>query len=69
MITQQAEGFLACSNDLKDNSPPISCVLVLLVTIGVVLDSSDLLLWGASTPPFISKGDEVTRKIIESVVI
>jgi hypothetical protein len=47
----------------------MSCVLVLLVIIGVVLDSSDLLLWGASTPPFISKGDEVTRKVIESVAI
>jgi hypothetical protein len=45
------------------------CVLVLLVTISVVLDSSDLLLWGASTPPFIFKGDEVTRKVIESVAI
>jgi hypothetical protein len=27
----------------------MSCVLVLLIAIGVVL-------WGASTPPFISKG-------------
>jgi hypothetical protein len=32
------------------------------MAIGVMLT-----LWGASTPPFISKGDEVTRKVTESV--
>jgi hypothetical protein len=32
----------------------MSCVLVLLVAIGVIL--SCLVLWGASTPPFIFKG-------------
>jgi hypothetical protein len=36
----------------KDNSH-MSCVIVLLMAIGVVLDSSSM---GASTPPFISKG-------------
>jgi hypothetical protein len=30
------------------------------MTIGVIL-------WGGSTPPFISKGSEVTRKVTESV--
>jgi hypothetical protein len=36
----------------------------LLMAIGVVLE---LLLWSASTSPFISKGGEVTRKATESV--
>jgi hypothetical protein len=41
----------------------MSGVLVLLVAIDVV----DLLLWGASIPPFISKGGEVSKKVTESV--
>jgi hypothetical protein len=48
---------------LEDNSPT-SCVLVLLMAIDVVLDLSPR---GASTPPFISKGGDVTRKVTESV--
>jgi hypothetical protein len=40
----------------------MSCVFVLLMQIGVVV-----LLWGASTPPFISMVGEVTRKVTESV--
>jgi hypothetical protein len=38
-------------------------VLVVFLVVGLVLTFS----WGASAPPFISKGDEVTRKITESV--
>jgi hypothetical protein len=42
----------------------MSCVLVLLMAIGDVLDLSP---GCASTPPFISKGGEVTRKVTKSV--
>jgi hypothetical protein len=34
------------------------------MTIGVVVE---VVYWDASTPPFISKGSEVTRKVTESV--
>jgi hypothetical protein len=44
----------------------MSCVLALLMAIGVMFFCSSLL--GASTPPFISKGGEVTRKVTESVI-
>jgi hypothetical protein len=42
----------------------MSCVLKLLMAIDVVV--FDLSLWGASTLPFISRG-EITRKVTESV--
>jgi hypothetical protein len=49
----------------------MSCVLVFLMAIDVVIVSVGLvltsLLRGASTPPFISKGGEVTRMVTESV--
>jgi hypothetical protein len=41
----------------------MSCFLVLPMAIDVVLK-----LLGASTPPFISKGGEVTWKVTESVI-
>jgi hypothetical protein len=41
----------------------MSCILVLLMAIDVVV-----IFWGAPTPPFISKRDEVTRKVTESVI-
>jgi hypothetical protein len=37
----------------------MSCVLVLLVAIGIVVSSP---LWGASTPTFISKGVRLQGK-------
>jgi hypothetical protein len=43
----------------------MSCVLVLLMTIVLYVY---VVFWGASTPPFISKGGEVTRKVTESVI-
>ncbi len=52
-----------------DNSHT-SCVLVLLMAIGVVVEVVlTCPFGGASTPPFISKGVEVTRKVTESVTI
>jgi hypothetical protein len=42
----------------------MSYVLILLMTIDVVV----VVFLGASIPPFISKGDEVTRKVTESVI-
>jgi hypothetical protein len=42
----------------------MSHVLVLLKAIDVVVI---IVLWGSSTPPFISKGGEVTRKVTELV--
>jgi hypothetical protein len=42
----------------------MSFVLVLLMAIGVVVSYPR---WGASTPPFISMGSEVTRKVTNSV--
>jgi hypothetical protein len=39
-----------------------------LLFIRLVLTSSSCLFGGASTPPFISKGGEITRKITESVI-
>jgi hypothetical protein len=41
----------------------MSCVLLLLITIGVVFLDVDFSPWAASIPPFISKGDEVTWKV------
>jgi hypothetical protein len=41
----------------EDNSPTFY-VLVLLMAIVVAV-----VLWGASTPPFTSKGVEVTKKV------
>jgi hypothetical protein len=38
----------------------MSCVLVLLMAIVL---SVSILFWGASNPPFIYKGGEVTRKV------
>jgi hypothetical protein len=42
----------------------MSYVIVLLMAIGFVLYLSPS---GASTPPFISKGGKVTRKVTEPV--
>jgi hypothetical protein len=42
----------------------VSCVLVKLMAIVL---SMYVVFGGASTPPFISKGGEVTKKVIESV--
>jgi hypothetical protein len=53
----------------------MSRVFVLLMTIDVVVvvcrtcpDLQFVSLWGASTPPFISKGGELTRKVTKSVI-
>jgi hypothetical protein len=43
---------------------PTSCVHVLVMAIDIVFLVLPL---GASIPPFISKGDEVTRKVTELV--
>jgi hypothetical protein len=40
----------------------MSCVLVLLIAIVL-----SVVFWSASTPPFISNGGKVTRKVTESV--
>jgi hypothetical protein len=45
----------------------MSCVLVLLMAIGVVVEVADFYPGDASTPTFISKGGEVTRKVTKSV--
>jgi hypothetical protein len=45
----------------------MSRVLVLLMAIGVMVQVVELSFVSDSTPPFISIGGEVTRKIIESV--
>jgi hypothetical protein len=45
----------------------IIIILVLLIAIGVILVVVDLSFMGASTPPFIFKESEITRKVIESV--
>jgi hypothetical protein len=42
----------------------LSCVLVFLIAIDIVVA---VVLWGASTPPFISKRGEVIRKVTELV--
>jgi hypothetical protein len=39
---------------------------VLVLPMAIVLSVS-ILFWGASTPPFISTGGEVTMKVIELV--
>jgi hypothetical protein len=59
---------------LPEDNSPTSCVLVLLMAIDVVVIIVILVLTstsspsrGASTPPFISKGGEVTWKVTESV--
>jgi hypothetical protein len=61
MVTQD---FYISSNLPEDNSLK-SCVLVLLMTIVFVVRLSPR---GASTPPFISKGGEVIRKVTKSVI-
>jgi hypothetical protein len=66
VVTQETQGFIDRFRPQKDNSP-MSCVLVLLMAIGVAVEVVDLSPRGASTPPFISKGGEVTRKVTESV--
>jgi hypothetical protein len=57
--------FYICSDSLEDNSHT-SCVLVLLIAIGVIVRLS---LVGCIYPSFYIKGDDVTRKVIESVTI
>jgi hypothetical protein len=66
IITQETQEFLDRFNPPEDNSPT-SCVLIFLVAISVMVVV--VLLWGASTPPFISKGGEVIRKDPELVII
>jgi hypothetical protein len=50
---------------MKDNSPT-SCILVLLMIVGVVVVS---LPWECLYPSFYIKGGDVTIKITESVTI
>jgi hypothetical protein len=46
----------------------MSCVPMLLMAISVVFEVCHTFApWGASTPPFISKGGEVTRKVTKSI--
>jgi hypothetical protein len=40
---------------------------VVVIVVGLALTSSSCPFGGASTPPFISKGGEVTKKVSESV--
>jgi hypothetical protein len=58
--------IVVCDNDLglPEGNSPTSYVLVLLMAIAVVFL---VLPRGASMPPFISKGGEVTRKVTELV--
>jgi hypothetical protein len=56
----RSKDFSTGSSLPEDNSPT-SCILILLMAIGVVVvvvyrTCFDLSFWGASTPPFISKG-------------
>jgi hypothetical protein len=46
---------------------PTSCVLIFLMSIDVAVVIVNLSFGGASTPPFISMEDEVTREVTESV--
>jgi hypothetical protein len=69
MVTQETKDFWIGSNLAKDNSPT-SCILVFLTTIDVAVEIVlDLTSRSASTPRFISKGGEITRKVTESVTI
>jgi hypothetical protein len=52
---------------LPEDNRPRFCVLVLLMAIDVVVVCLGHFSSGASTPPFVSKGGEVTRKVTESV--
>jgi hypothetical protein len=64
MVTHETQEFLDRFRPLEDNIPT-SYVLVLPM---VIVLSVSALFWGASDPPFISKGGEVTRKVTESVI-
>jgi hypothetical protein len=61
MVTQETQQFL---NKFMEDNSPMSCVLVLLMTIVLLFFTPVGCLY---PPPFYIQGGEVTRKVTESV--